>query len=825
MVEFPTLATGAFCTLPSDAKTKAPIRHVLIRDLAKVAAAMKQPWPLKDGREPTALLLAFDGDPGAAEHCAKNLHARLLRRLKSAEPKALSAALSSAVVDLAPQLRIEESGPKVPEGFGTAGATSWSTWLQRSWISDRGKVGCQLFVVIAGSCVGTLWGKGLAVAAAASTSTSEIGKDGVLRRSSKETSEQKRAKALMRLRARVPTQQIGGSVALPGGKRPGSAAVAAAGAAAVKAQSMAVASGKAPEKLRLEELPGKEKWRGCTAEGGPGDLEDIGAIAEACVPDAAKASEVLAEQAKERLKEARAAGFCESWIWACKGEANWVQQAAFRQVEFEVLTDPLVLQIDQIIRQRQEELFHRLSHALESLRAGGAVRSGTMETVDSLSAVNLPIKSDDWHNVLQTGGRLEDCGVKLQTLQEEADKIPGAEAARVSVDPRSRKRKAQGAKKKRWQEEEYEALADERSRRRAQRTASGDETEEKPVPAKQTWTSLLANWVNSKNFEGIFAAVIFSNSIFLGVSLEYESGRLGSNSQSWIRIIGLDLPPIFKVFDLTYAALFTLELLLKIWVDGRNFFCTQDRGMIFWNYLDLTIVCTSMVEVIFDILLVVQAGGDGDSARIAPTNLIRVVRIVRVLRVMRVIKVVKFIAGLTSLISSILSTLKSLLWSLLLLLMVMYVFGILFTDTVIGYISLHNLDMVAEGSMEADLLTHFGSLHLSMHTLFRAVTGGVDWGDMANLLIYINWIWGYFFTGYIAFSYFAVLNVMTAVFCKRAIESAEQDEQNIMQRFHEDQKRSRKCIEQLFHIFDGLEADGAITLCELEMLGEKNSRD
>ena len=33
--------------------------------------------------------------------------------------------------------------------------------------------------------------------------------------------------------------------------------------------------------------------------------------------------------------------------------------------------------------------------------------------------------------------------------------------------------------------------------------------------------------------------------------------------------------------------------------------------------------------------------------------------------------------------------------------------------------------------------------HLSMHTLFRSVTGGVDWGDMANLLIYINWIWGY----------------------------------------------------------------------------------
>lgn len=347
----------------------------------------------------------------------------------------------------------------------------------------------------------------------------------------------------------------------------------------------------------------------------------------------------------------------------------------------DVPTDPLVLQIDQIIRQRQEELFHRLSHALESLRAGtggsaGAGRTCTMETVDSLSAVKLEAinNSEDWQNLLHEA-RLEDCGVKLQSLKA-PDKITEAGAQAPYVDPRSRKRKATGAKKKRWQvnaiplleEEEYEALADERSRRRAQRTGSTDETEEKPVPDLHTWSSRLANWVNSKNFEGIFAAVIFSNAIFLGVSLEYESGN-----------IGLDMPPIFKVFDLTYAALFTLELLLKIWVDGWLFFCSKDRGTIFWNYLDLTIVCTSMVEVIFDILLVVEAGNS--ETRIVPTNLLRVVRIVRVLRVMRVIKVVKFISGLTSLISSILSTLKSLLWSLLLLLMVIYVSGILFTDT------------------------------------------------------------------------------------------------------------------------------------------------
>lgn len=125
-----------------------------------------------------------------------------------------------------------------------------------------------------------------------------------------------------------------------------------------------------------------------------------------------------------------------------------------------------------------------------------------------------------------------------------------------------------------------------------------------------------------------------------------------------------------QVIDLLYAFLFSVELVLKITVDGRRFFCTRDHSALFWNYLDLIIVCASCVELVFDILLLAQMGSEN---RIVPTNLLRVIRIVRILRVMRVIKVVKFISGLTSLISSILSTLKSLLWSLVLLLMVIYV--------------------------------------------------------------------------------------------------------------------------------------------------------
>lgn len=48
-----------------------------------------------------------------------------------------------------------------------------------------------------------------------------------------------------------------------------------------------------------------------------------------------------------------------------------------------------------------------------------------------------------------------------------------------------------------------------------------------------------------------------------------------------------------------------------------------------------------------------------------------------------------------------------------------------------------------------------------MHTLFRSITGGVDWAVYAKALAEVNWLWTYLFTAFIAFSVFAVLNVMT----------------------------------------------------------------
>jgi len=450
--------------------------------------------------------------------------------------------------------------------------------------------------------------------------------------------------------------------------------------------------------------------------------------------------------------------------------------------------DPLLRSLDQLIL--------RLRDVLETGSHGPNRHSSVFQAC--LSDFSLPGELSP----SQRGFSASDIGSRTVSKDvEQAGTGPpqGEDGIRPSQRVKPKKKRRQVNAMPLLEEEEYEALADARSKQRAMRTAEKSEPLDEDAAPNHTFAQRLVAFVSSKYFEGLFAAVIITNCVFLGISLEVSAQDLSAT-----------LPSGFKVVDYIYSALFALELILKIAVQGQDFFCARaDRSALFWNYLDLVIVGTSAVEMVFDIILAIEVG---DSADLTQTRLMRSIRIVRVLRVMRVIKVVKFISALTSLVSSILSTLKSLLWSLVLLLMVMYVFAILFTDTVIGHVQ-----EVGQGDQtEVQLLTYFGSLHLSMHTLFRSVTGGLDWGEMADLLVHIDWAWGYFFTGYIAFSYFAVLNVITAVFCQRAIESAEQDGQNILQRFLDDERRYKDRIEHLFTRFDGLEKDGAITLSEME---------
>ena len=100
-------------------------------------------------------------------------------------------------------------------------------------------------------------------------------------------------------------------------------------------------------------------------------------------------------------------------------------------------------------------------------------------------------------------------------------------------------------------------------------------------------TGFLTRLVKSNRFELFFTCVVLTNSVFIGIEVELSLQNSGGSVLVIQMVQGL------------YTALFTAELLLRLSVHGRSFFCSPDW---LWNWLDIFIVVTSLWELGIDIL-------------------------------------------------------------------------------------------------------------------------------------------------------------------------------------------------------------------------------
>ncbi|CAJ1365402.1 unnamed protein product [Effrenium voratum] len=135
--------------------------------------------------------------------------------------------------------------------------------------------------------------------------------------------------------------------------------------------------------------------------------------------------------------------------------------------------------------------------------------------------------------------------------------------------------------------------------------------------------------------------------------------------------------------------------------------------------------------------------------------------------------------ALRTLVTSIVFTLRSLFWALTLLGLIIYVFSVLIAQAVNNYIA----DPLSP-ALGADELEYaqkyFSSLPVTMLSLFMSISGGVSWEELVSPLQAISVLWVFVLLFYVSFTYFAVLNVVTGVFCQSAIDSAQNDHANVV---------------------------------------------
>lgn len=99
--------------------------------------------------------------------------------------------------------------------------------------------------------------------------------------------------------------------------------------------------------------------------------------------------------------------------------------------------------------------------------------------------------------------------------------------------------------------------------------------------------------------------------------------------------------------------------------------------------------------------------------------------------------------------------------------------------------------------------------------MYAAITGGLTWIEVSDALARISPLWQMLFEVYIAFCLFAVLNVMTGVFCQSAIESAERDHELILQNVAHEKAKYFRAVRRLFNQLDR-NGDGGVSIKEFK---------
>jgi len=261
-----------------------------------------------------------------------------------------------------------------------------------------------------------------------------------------------------------------------------------------------------------------------------------------------------------------------------------------------------------------------------------------------------------------------------------------------------------------------------------------------------------------------------------------------------------EVPSEYSVLERLFCALFSIELAVRLVAYGLPLFDGR-TGPGRWALFDGVVVGLQLFELAADSIL---GGSATDNKNM---SFMRVMRILRLVRVLRIVRIIRFLGELRTIVSSVMNSMRALFWTFVLLMLGIYVVGIYFTQLVLDY-------RLSEDQLDVDerLLTYFGDLPRAILSLYQAMSGGVDWGDVSGPLIdHISPMQGIIFVIYIAFTVLALMNVVTGVFVEGSLRRAKAEEQTLI-------------VAQLRSMFREVDVDqsGRLSVAEFQALLAKS---
>lgn len=299
----------------------------------------------------------------------------------------------------------------------------------------------------------------------------------------------------------------------------------------------------------------------------------------------------------------------------------------------------------------------------------------------------------------------------------------------------------------------------------------------------------VEHFVESWAFTFGVIAIIVTNAVFVGVTADLSMRNAVSSyhNQSGLKYADILRSNRVITVDLLFNSIFALELFLRILAQQGSFFFGPEWN---WNFIDTVVVALAFVDT-----ALLSIGFSPSYIRV-----LRVAKVVRPVRMIRILRLAPMFNKLHALMLAFTRCGSMLISAVVFLWLMMFVFSIVFSSAVAAYIS----DADYGNTHVAQMQTFFGSLLMTMLTLFMTISGGVDWWDVCSLLLEIGTVYVLFFLLFVVISVLAVLNVINAIFVNDAVDATQRD---LDLRSQAELAKNRAMLTRLTHIFHAMEKD------------------
>jgi hypothetical protein len=192
-------------------------------------------------------------------------------------------------------------------------------------------------------------------------------------------------------------------------------------------------------------------------------------------------------------------------------------------------------------------------------------------------------------------------------------------------------------------------------------------------------------------------------------------------------------------------------------------------------------------------------------------SFLRALRVFKLAKVIRVLKALKQVRDLRLMLDCLISSWFALFWAIVLIAFITYMFALIFVQMMTDFM----IDQT--GTVDPDLQDFFtfkfGSVQQGIVSLLKIFFGGIDWGDMFDVMLSIGPIPSFISLVFVVLFTVSVWNIVGSIFIEKVMQTAQPSPREIMEENRTQEKLDALEMKSYLYLLD---TDGDRTLNKTE---------